>query len=73
MSSTQNGPNKKNIGLLQYYYTDSDLDGLLAMWSASGYSVTSSSPFFSFYPLHLPNFSPLFIFQLYQQFCEVDG
>jgi hypothetical protein len=61
-SSTQNGPNKKNIGLLQYYCTDSDLDELLAMWSASGYSVTPLSPFFSFCPLHLPSFSPPFIF-----------
>jgi len=61
------------MGLLQYYCTGSDLDELLAMWSFSGYSETPLSPFFPFHTLHLPNFSPTFIFQLYLEFCEVDG
>jgi len=41
------------------------------MWSASSYSVTPLSHFFSFHPLHLPIFSPPFIFQLYLEFCEL--
>lgn len=43
------------------------------MLSASGYSVTPLSPFFSSHPLHLPNSSPPFIFQLHLEFCEFDG